>query len=65
MYPKNKLKEIIEKCAVGCLPKWSQMIVTGKNVTVEQAKDIIFRTDYFLTDPSKYSAGNDDQFNNC
>jgi hypothetical protein len=31
------------------LPKWPQMLVTGKRVTKEQARDIIFRTDRFIT----------------
>jgi hypothetical protein len=31
------------------LPKWPQMIVTGKPVTVEQATEIIRRTDSFFT----------------
>jgi len=30
------------------LPKWSQMIVTGKPVTEEQALEIIRRTDFFF-----------------
>jgi len=38
--------------------KWPQMVVTGKPVTVEQAKDIIFRTDTSLTRFSKYGWGN-------
>ena len=45
------------------LPKWPQMIVAGKPVTVEQAKDIIFRTDRFLTEFSEYSGGNYRKFN--
>lgn len=45
------------------LPKWSQMIVTGKPVTIEQAKDIIFRTDPFLHNLSEYSGGNNQLFN--
>lgn len=45
------------------LPKWPQMIVTGKSVTIEQAKDIIFRTDSFLISTSKYEGGNNKQFN--
>lgn len=40
------------------LPKWPQMLVTGRSVTVEQAKEIIFATDRFLTDPYPYSGGN-------
>lgn len=45
------------------LPKWPQMIVTGKRVTVDQAKEIIFRTDSFLSDASDYSGGNARSFN--
>lgn len=45
------------------LPKWPQMLVTGKSVTVEQAKDIIFRTDTFFTDASVHSGGNCRAFN--
>lgn len=45
------------------LPKWPQMLVTGKPVTVDQAKEIIFRTDDFLTDTSEYSGGNNRDFN--
>jgi hypothetical protein len=44
------------------LPKWPQMIVTGKPVTIDQAKDIILRTDHHLThfvgkyqDPTEYA----------
>jgi hypothetical protein len=44
------------------LPKWPQMLVTGKPVTIAQAKDIIFRTDDFLTTFSSYSGGNDHRF---
>lgn len=40
------------------LPKWPQMVVWGAPVTVEQAKDIILRTDYFLTDICSYGGGN-------
>lgn len=45
------------------LPKWPQMIVTGQSVTVDQAKNIILRTDDFLTDPYKWSGGNNHGFN--
>jgi len=45
------------------LPKWPQMIVTGKQVRIEHAKEIIFRTDSFLTDCSKYAGGNNQEFN--
>jgi hypothetical protein len=46
------------------LPKWPQMVVSGVSVTVEQAKEIILRTDDFLTSISKYAGGNHDTFNN-
>ena len=45
------------------LPKWAQMIVSGKAVTIDQAKEIIFRTDSFLTDADQYSGGNNQKFN--
>ena len=44
------------------LPKWPQLIVTGKPITVDQAKDIISKTDTFLTGLSPYSGGNDRQW---
>jgi hypothetical protein len=40
------------------LPKWPEMAVWGKPVTVEQAKDIILRTDSFLTNINEFSGGN-------
>jgi hypothetical protein len=46
-----------------CLPKWPQMFVWGKPVTPDEAKDIIFRTDSFLTDFDRYSGGNNHQWN--
>lgn len=55
----------INKLANDNLPKWPQMLVTGKQVTVEQAKEIIFRTDDFLTDASTYSGGNAQRFNDA
>lgn len=45
------------------LPKWPQMIVTGKSVTVEQAKDIILRTDEFFTSTYEFAGGNNHDFN--
>lgn len=45
------------------LPKWPQMLVSGKPVTPEQAKAIILRTDHFLTDPCPYAGGNSHEFN--
>lgn len=43
--------------------KWPQMIVTGTPVTMEQAKDIIRRTDDFFVDFSKYAGGNNHNWN--
>jgi|688.fasta_scaffold00172_182 hypothetical protein len=45
------------------LPKWPQLLVVGKSITQEQAKDIIFRTDSFFTDTYCYAGGNDQSFN--
>lgn len=45
------------------LPKWPQMIVTGKPVTQQQAMDILYHTDRFLTDSYGYSGGNNHAFN--
>lgn len=53
-----KLKEQISETnafSLG-LPKWPQMRVTGKKISIERAKEIIFATDTFLTG---YSCGND------
>lgn len=44
------------------LPKWPQMMVVGKSITPEQAKEIIFRTDLFFTDSYDYAGGNDQSF---
>ncbi len=55
--------QMIRELAQGILPKWPQMLVTGRPVTVEQAKEIIFLTDAFLTDASEYSGGNCHEFN--
>lgn len=44
------------------LPKWPMAFVTGKQVTPEQAQDIIFRTDSSLQYPSPYGMGNDRAF---
>ena len=40
------------------LPRWSQMLVWGQSVEPSQAKDIILRTDQFLTTLSPYGGGN-------
>lgn len=45
------------------LPKWPGVFVTGKSVTPEQAKEIIFRTDTNLQrGPSEFLNGNDKRF---
>ncbi len=36
------------------LPKWPQMLVTGDSLTIEQAKEIIRRTDRFFEWKQKY-----------
>lgn len=46
------------------LPQYSKMIVTGQPVEVEQAKDIIMKTDQFLTSTSIYSGCERLNFNN-
>ena len=43
------------------LPKWPAAFVTGTSVTPEQAKDIIFRTDYSINTPGSYSLGGNDR----
>jgi hypothetical protein len=46
-----KLKEQISETnafSLG-LPKWPQMRVTGKKISISRAKEIIFATDTFLT----------------
>jgi len=45
------------------LPKWPQLIIVGDKVSKELAKEIIFRTDEFLVDPSSHSGGNNKNFN--
>ena len=58
------MKKITREEAVKLgLPKWPQCLITGPAVTVEQAKDIIFRTDLFLTSLSKYAGGNNHRWN--
>lgn len=41
------------------LPKWPQCIISGKDVTKEQALEIIRRTDTFFQSPSPEDLGND------
>jgi hypothetical protein len=45
------------------LPKWPQLMIVGDPVSEDQAKDIIFRTETFLTDPSDIAGGNNRGFN--
>lgn len=40
--------------------KWPQCVVIGKKVTVEQAREILIKTDYFFT--SAYPGGNDEKY---
>ena len=50
-------EQISEKNAFSLgLPKWPQMRVTGKKISITRAKEIIFATDTFLIG---YSGGND------
>lgn len=50
------------KCVA--LPKWPQMLVVGETISVEQAKEIIRRTDTFLTCPWRFCGGNNEKWNN-
>ena len=45
------------------LPKWPGMKLTGNSVSIEQAKDIISRTDKFIIDMSKDAGGNNREWN--
>ena len=60
----DAIDEQISVLGKGHLPKWPQMIVTGESITPDQAFDIIFRTDDFLTDASEHSGGNNREFGN-
>ena len=40
------------------LPKWPHLIIAGKQVTCEQAKDIIFKTDSWFTETMMRSYSN-------
>jgi hypothetical protein len=44
------------------LPKWPQMHVTGKPVTIEQAKEIIRRTDIFFQNGGGFCGGNNHEY---
>jgi len=52
----------IQRLEAMYLPKWPEMAVWGKPVTVEQAKDIILRTDSFLSDVNGFGGGNNKQW---
>lgn len=52
------MKELLEMQ----LPKWPAIKIIGKPISIEQAKDIIFRCDPFLTDIFGYIGGNDHEF---
>lgn len=43
------------------LPKWPATFITGKSVTVEQAKEIIFRTDTSVRRAGNWSIGGNDR----
>ncbi|QDH83569.1 hypothetical protein [Achromobacter phage Motura] len=45
------------------LPKWPQMLVWGTPVSIEQAQDVIFRTDKFLHRLSDIYGGNNQKYN--
>jgi hypothetical protein len=45
------------------LPKWPQMLVWGAPVSEARAKDVILRTDRFLSDLSEYAGGNNHRWN--
>ena len=45
------------------LPKWPQLKLTGECVTEAQAKDILARTDSFVTGLSEYCGGNNKRWN--
>lgn len=42
--------------------KWPQMLTTGEKLTVDQAKEIIRRTDDFFSSLSEFSSGNDHNY---
>jgi hypothetical protein len=56
-------KESYESVFNRGLPKWPQLKLSGQSVTVEQAKDIISRTDTFITSMSEYAGGNNHTWN--
>lgn len=54
--PEPRMASVIDRG----LPKWPQMRVEGVPVTIEQAKEIIRRTDRYFTNPDH--AGNNDKW---
>jgi len=44
------------------LPKWTKIVIIGDSVSVETAKEIIFRTDEFLVDAYGSMGGNNKEF---
>lgn len=55
--------KILEAHKFPGLPKWPSVYITGKSVTPEQAKDIIFRTEQSVqSGPTDYFGGNDRAF---
>lgn len=44
------------------LPKWTRIVMLGDDVSVETAKEIIFRTDEFLVDAYGSMGGNNNEF---
>jgi len=56
------MKTVTQKVAFARgLPKWPQLLITGKNVTATQAKDIIFHTDSFMS--ANHYGGNNHEWN--
>lgn len=56
------MKTVTQKVAFGRdLPKWPQLLITGKSVTADQAKDIIFHTDSFMS--GHWYGGNNHEWN--
>ncbi len=45
------------------LPKWPQLLITGKTVTPDQAFEIMSRTEGFLNSTCKHSGGNNRTWN--
>lgn len=52
---------IIEPDSYPNLPKWPGVYITGKDLSVEQAKSVIMRTDRSIAHPSEYTIGGNDR----